>query len=215
MEKATTKSKPKQTPEQLYKAGYAAFEKGNYRKAIYLAGKCLLSADRDSYWYAGALALRCWAANWDGDAGMAIRDAYVLLAMDAGDDKMWFDGTALLNLGLIRRRGGDNGEAEVLFQFASERYAAYVIESDKPSEWLLIRDMFAAACFWAAQNETGKLDELAKELPNASSSSADTAHVRQAVDLYLRAARGENVGADARAATSKGVSRTFVALLLI
>jgi len=215
MDMEKTKTKTKRTPEKLYKDGYAAFEKGDYPKAIELAGACLQSAAGDSYWYPGALALRCWSATWMGDDERAVRDAYMLLSIDSGDDKMWFDGTALFNLGLIRRRNGDNEQAEFLFQFASERYAAYTVESDLPAEWPLIRDMFAAACRWAAVGETDKLETLAGALKKSPAAKGDMVHVKRAVDLYLRAAAGEDVRADAAAATSKGVSRTFVALLLI
>jgi hypothetical protein len=213
MEKSETKTT--HPPETLYKEGYAAFEHGDHGKAIELAEKCLHSAAPDSYWYPGALALRCWAASWNGNTETAIRDAYVLLSMDSGDDKMWFDGTALLNIGLVRRRNGDNLEAEILFQLASERYAAYEIESDRPAEWPLIRDLFAAACHWAAQNKTDKLETLSTTLKEHSGGKGDVVHIRQAVELFLRAAVDEDIRADAESAISKGVSRTFLAVLLI
>ncbi len=210
MEKTKTAAKP----EKLYKDGYAAFEKGNYEKAISRATECLNLAEIGSYWYPGALALRCWAANCHGDRQQAVRDAYMLLSIDSGDDKMWFDGTALLNLGLMRRRDGDVEEAGILFQIASERYAAYHIDPNKPTEWHLIRDLFAAACFWAAQGKTDKLDELADHLKKETAAEAEVGHIKKAVDLYLRAAGNENVLKEAEAATARGVSRAFVALLL-
>ncbi len=202
-------------PEKSYKSGYRAFEKGDYQKAIKLATECLNTAEIDSYWYPGALALRCWAANYAGDAEQVIRDAYMLLSIDSGDDKMWFDGTALLNLGLIRRRNGDVSEAEILFQFASERYGAYEIDAKQPPEWRLIRDLFVAACTWGAVNTIDKINELAKRLAEGPTAKKEIGHIKAATDLYLRAASGEDIHSEAEQATALGVSRAFVALLLI
>lgn len=204
-----------ENPEKLYKSGYRAFEKGDFEKAIRLASNCLNTADIDSYWYPGALALRCWAANYAGDSEQVIRDAYVLLSMDSGDDKMWFDGTALLNLGLLRRRGGDVSEAEILFQFASERYGAYEIDAKQPPEWRLIRDLFVASCTWAAVNTIDKINELAKKLAEGPTAKKEVGHIKAAAELYRRAASGEDIRSEAEQATGLGVSRAFVALLLL
>jgi len=204
-----------QNPEKIYKNGYRAFEKGDYTKAIGLATDCLKTAEIDSYWYPGALALRCWAANYGGDPEQVIRDAYMLMSIDSGDDKMWFDGTALLNLGLLRRRNGDVSEAEILFQFASERYAAYQIDPTHPAEWQLIRDLFVASCAWAALNTRDKIEELAGRLEESPTAKGDISHIKAATGLYQRAATGEDVRREAEKATGAGVSRAFVALLLI
>lgn len=204
-----------QDPEKMYKSGYQAFEKGDYDKAIRLASDCLNTAEIDSYWYPGAMALRCWSANHRGDADQVIRDAYVLLSMDSGDDKMWFDGTALLNLGLLRRRNGDISEAEILFQLASERFAAHQISAEQPMEWGLIRDLFAASCSWAALNTEDKVDELAGRLKQQPASKGEIAHIRKATRLYQQAASGKDVRNEAEKATGEGVSRAFVALLLL
>lgn len=204
-----------QNPEKLYKSGYRAFEKGDYDKAIGLAADCLKTADFDSYWYPGALALRCWAANYGGNAEQVIRDAYMLLSIDSGDDKMWFDGSALLNLGLLRRRGGDVSEAEILFQFAAERYGAYEIDAKQPPEWRIIRDLFVAACTWAALDSVDKLDELAGRLKEKPDAKGEIAHVGRVVELFKRAAAGKDVRDEAQKAVGNGVSRAFVALLLL
>ncbi len=204
-----------QNPEKLYKSGYRAFEKGDYTKAIQSAADCLSTAEIDSYWYPGALALRCWAANYGGDAEQVIRDAYMLLSIDSGDDKMWFDGTALLNLGLLRRHNGDVSEAEILFQFASERYAAYQIGAKQPPEWGLIRDLFVASCTWAALNTVDRLNDLARRLKENPAAKGKIAHIQLATQLYQKAASGEDVRGEAVKATSEGVSRAFVALLLL
>lgn len=204
-----------QNPEKLYKSGYQAFEKGDYDKAIGLATDCLKTADIDSYWYPGALALRCWAANYGGKAEQVIRDAYVLLSMDSGDDKMWFDGTALINLGLLRRRKGDISEAEILFQFAAERYGAYEINAKHPPESHFIRDLFVAACTWAALDSVDKLNELAGNLKGNPDSKGEIDHLRRAVELLQHAAEGKDVRDEAEKAAGNGVSRTFVSLLLL
>ena len=43
----------------------------------------------------------------------------------------------------------------------------------------------------------------------------ETRHLAQAVDLYLRRAQGENVRTEAEAAARDGVSRAFLALVLL
>ncbi len=204
-----------QNPEKTYKSGYRAFEKGDYGKAIQLATDCLNTAEIDSYWYPGALALRCWAANYGGNAEQVIRDAYMLMSIDSGDDKMWFDGTALLNLGLLRRHNGDVSEAEILFQFASERFAAHRIADDQPTEWALIRDLFVASCSWAAANGVDKIDELAARLAKQPTPKSKIGPIRVAAELYRHAAAGADVRDDAEKATGEGVSRALVALLLL
>jgi tetratricopeptide (TPR) repeat protein len=204
-----------QDPEKLYKSGYQAFESADYDKAIRLAADCMARADINSYWYPGALALRCWAANFAGQAEQVIRDAYVLLSIDSGDDKMWFDGTALLNLGLLRRHKGDAGESEILFQFAAERFGAYQIEAGQPPEWRFIRDLFVASCTWAALSTVDKFNELAGELNGHQAAKGEVGHIQRAIALYKRAAEGNDVRDEAEKATGNGVSRTFVALLLL
>lgn len=202
-------------PEQIYLDGYAAFEGGDYAKAVDLATKCMNAADVDSYWYAGAIGLRCWAANYLGDSASVVRDASVLLFSDTGDDKMWFDGLAVLNLALIRRRLGDVGDAEMLFDLARAKYSAYRIDSEKPAEWSLIKDLFEAITLWAAAGETDKLENLAQKLKASPGEDGERAYLARAVDLYLREANGEDVTADAADAAQNGVSRAFLALILI
>lgn len=202
-------------PERYYLDGYAAFDRGEYRKAVDLATGCLSRVPVDSYWYAGALGLRCWAANFLGDDAAVVRDANALLALDTGDDKMWFDGLAVLNLAIIRRRLGDVGESELLFSQASAKYAAYHIPPDRPSHQRAVNDLFIAVSHWAACGETDKLDTLSHRLSAANEPDEEIIGVYRAVDLYRRLAGREDVRADALAAAGNGVSRAFLAVILI
>ena len=200
--------------KKIYDDGYAALEKGDFASAIELAGQCLRAAPVDSYYYPGALALRCWAANFAGINETAVRDAHFLLALDTGDDKMWFDGVAAFNLAVIRRRLGDIGQAEFLFDKARAKYAAYRINHTMPDEWRLIREYFETVSHWAASGETDKIDDMAGRLSVLTDPSEEVAHIRRAVDLHQRLAHGEDVADEAVTAAEKGVSRTFLALLL-
>lgn len=201
--------------EKLYAEGYAALDRGDYARAVELAGQCLQNAPPDSYWYAGALGLRCWAANFTGDYDSVARDAHALLALDSGDHKMWFDGLAVFNLALIRRRLGDVGEAEMLFDQARAKYAAYRIPHQSPDDWRLVRELFEAVAHWAAGGETVRLDDLAGRLSVLMDNSGEIPGLQKAVDLYQRRARGEDVTKDARRAFDDGVSRAFLAALII
>jgi hypothetical protein len=202
-------------PEKIYTDGYAAFDRGDFAVAIKSAGKCLLAAPIDSYWFPGALGLRCWAANFADDRECVERDAHALLAIDTGDEKMWFDGLAAFNLALIRRRLGDVGEAELLFDQARAKYTAYRINPKKPDEWRLVRELFEAISHWAACGEADKVDDMAGRLSVLPDPSGETVHIHKAVDLYQRFVRGEDVADEAHRAADDGVSRTFLALILI
>jgi len=201
--------------KKLYSDGYAAFDHGDYAKAIELAGQCLKSAPADTYWYAGALGLRCWAANFAGDDESVRRDAAALLALDSGDHKMWFDGLAVFNLALIKRRLGDVGGAETLFDQARAKYASYRIPPKTPDDWRLVRELFEALSLWAACGETTKLDDLAGRLSIAPDRSDEIFGLQKAVDFYQRSIRGEDVTDEVRKASDDGVSRAFLAALLI
>jgi tetratricopeptide (TPR) repeat protein len=202
-------------PEKIYQDGYSAFDRGEYPRAINLATQCLKTADAGSYWYAGALGLRCWAANFAGDYDSVVIDAHTLLTLDTGDEKMWFDGLAVLNLALIRRRVGDVGQAERLFDQARAKYQAYRVNPKKPEDWPLVRQLFEAITHWAASGETDKLDDLAGILSVRSDPNGEIEQLKKAVDLYQRCARGEDVTAESGKVADEGVSRAFLALLLI
>jgi len=201
--------------KKIYADGYAAFDRGDYAKAIELANQCLKTAPLDSYWYAGALGLRCWVATFASDYESVGRDALALLALDSGDHKMWFDGLAVFNLALIRRRLGDVGEAETLFDQARAKYASYRIPPQTPDDWRLVREFFEALAHWFAGGETDKLEDLAGRLSILKDDSGDIPDLQTAVDLYQRSIRGEDVADEVRKAADDGVSRAYLAALLI
>lgn len=202
-------------PKEIYANGYAALDRGDFSGAIKLATTCLNASDTDSYWYAGALGLRCWAANYAGEHERVVLDAHALLALDSGDDKMWFDGLAAFNLAIIRRGLGDVGQAELLFDQARAKYQAYRVNPKMPDDWYLVRAFFEALAHWASSGNTDKIDDLAGRLSVMPNPSIAIDQMHKAADLHQRYARGENVGDEAAKAADDGVSRTFLALLLI
>lgn len=200
-------------PKELYIAGYGAFDKGDFPEAARLATQCLASAPSDSYWHFGALGLRCWATNYLGDITSVEKDAHTLLAEDSGTDKAWFDGLALFNLGLAYRQTGKTAKAREFFAQASERYTAHCIDSEQPSEWILVSEFFAVVTYWAAFGKTDRLDILAEKLTSLSGLNEETQHLNQSVALYQRLAKGEDVRQEA--ITLKGVSKAFLALIFV
>jgi hypothetical protein len=201
--------------EEVYQASYTAFDQGNFPKARLLASQCLVVAPRDSHWHLGALGLKCWASNYLGDNATVERNAAKLLSSEAGADKLWFDGLALFNLGLVSQRTRHTSEAKTYFTQASQRYAAYEISSGQSHTWALINKFFAALAHWASSGESKRLKQLAQELANYPASGEELVHLARAVDLYLRRARGEDVTAEAETAARQGVSRAFLAYLLL
>jgi tetratricopeptide (TPR) repeat protein len=202
-------------PEKIHADSCAALDRGRYDEAIELATQCLKVAPTDSYWYPGALGLRCWAANYTGDDIMVARDAHTLLAFDTGNEKMWFDGLAVLNLALVRRRVGDAGQAETLFDQARAKFQAYRINPGKPDEWRLARELFEALSYWGASGETDKIDDMAGRLSVVANPSDEVERLKKVIDLYQRYTRGEDVVKEARQAAIDGVSRVLLALILI
>lgn len=201
--------------EEKYFAGYAAFESGDYRTAVSLASDCIAGSAPDSYWHFGALGLRCWVANFLRDNTSVEDDANSLLSASSGVDKPWFDGLALYNLGLVQRRIGQTVAAKVLFKRASRRYAAYEIGDEQPLAWKLVNQFFVAVTHWAAYGEIGALDEFRLILDGIHSVDTEIQHLARAVDLYLRHEQGENVRGEAEAAVRLGVSRAFLAIILL
>jgi tetratricopeptide (TPR) repeat protein len=202
-------------PEQLCHDGCTAFDKGDYSGAIKKATQCIETAPADSYWYAAALELRCWAANFTDDQERVSRDANALLVLDTGDDKMWFDGLAVMNLALVRRRVGDIEQAETLFDQARAKFLSYRVAPQKEDKWRLRREFYEAVNYWAASGATDKLDDLSGRLSIAKNPSDEIVGIRRAVDLYQRHARGEDVGDEARQAADDGHSRAYLSALLL
>jgi len=201
--------------EEKYFAGYAAFESGDYRTAVSLASECIAGSAPDSYWHFGALGLRCWVTNFLRDNTSVENDAHTLLRASSGVDKPWFDGLAVYNLGLVQRRIGQAEAAKVLFERASRRYAAYEIRDEQPQAWKLVNQFFVAVTYWAACGDISALDELGQFLHGSHSVDTETGHLVEAVNLYLRRAKGEDVSSEAEAAVSDGVSRAFLAHILL
>jgi hypothetical protein len=199
----------------VYQASQAAFEQGYYPKARLLASQCLAVAPRDSYWHFRALELKCWAANYLGDNATVERDAAKLLACEAGADQLWFDGLALFNLGLVSQRTRRTRQAKTYFTQASQRYAAHKIRPGQPRRQILINKLFAAIAHWASSGECKNLKQLAQELANRPAFDQELEHLACAVDLYVRRALGDDVSADAETAARRGVSRAFLAYLLL
>ena len=201
--------------KEVYQAGYAAFDQGNFPKARLLASQCLAVTPQDSYWHSGALGLKCWSANYLGDNATVERDAAKLLSSDAGVDKLWFDGLALFNLGLVSRRTRRAREARTYFTQALQRYAAYEIRPGQPHTWAWINKFFVAIAHWASSGEANRLWQLARELANHPVFDDELHHLRRAVYLYLRRAMGEDVSAEAETAAQQGVSRAVLAYILL
>lgn len=202
-------------PQKIYTDGYAAFERGDYDAAIDLAGQCLRAADNDSYWYAGALGLRIWAATFSGDSRQMTLDASALLALDTGDHKMWFDGLALTNLGIRLRKAGDIGEAELIFSQASAKYLMYHVDAGQPDDDRYIVDLFAAVTHWAATDSPEKIQALADRMASDRKQAGEAVNVRRAMDIYLKMAGGDTVTSAVEQAIAEGVSRTLLALPLL
>ena len=201
-------------PGEVYRAGYAAFDRGDFTEAMLLGTQCLTLAAPDCYWHFGALGLRCWTANFLGNQASVERDAHTLLAEDSGTDKSWFDGLAHFNLGLVQRRAGNPDQAKALFAQASECYVTYQIRPEQPPEWALVNRLFAAVTHWAATDDSRKLEHLSAKLAGGAIPGDLTKQLTRVVDLYFRHIDGEEVTADTATATGEGVSRTFLALLL-
>lgn len=204
-----------QKPEEKYKAGWDAFEKGDFAAAIKEAAAVMQAAAADSRWYAAAMSLHCWASHFSGDLTAAERDACTILTLDSGDEKLWFDGQALINLGIMRRKVGDIGAAELIFDQASSRFAEYTMPPDSSSECEFSRDLFAAFAYWAARDETRKLEELAQRLKSRPPGDGNASHVYRSVELYLSMAKGNEVKAEAAKAAAEGVGRTLLAPILL
>lgn len=83
------------------------------------------------------------------------------------------------------------------------------------NEWALVSEFFASVTRWAASNETEMLGALREKLLHLSSSDEEMEHLKVALRLYGRLAKGEDVREEAQNAVFAGVSRAFLALILL
>ena len=202
--------------QKIYLDGYEAFEQGDFKSANALADTCLALSSQTSYWYAGALGLKCWVADFTNDLADLERTASTLLAMDTGTDKPWFDGVALLNLGLAKRKHGHTSEAQTLFLRAAERYKTQQLQPGQPSEWQNVIDYFSTLCRWAATEETIEWRKnLSQFRDDTSEQSELLRQLSAAVQLMLRYSEGEEIKQEAVELVKGGVSRTFLSVLLL
>jgi hypothetical protein len=201
--------------EEVYQASCVAFDQGNFPKARLLASQCLAVAPQDSYMHYGALGLKCWAANYLGDNVTVEREAAILLSGEASTDKRWFEALALFNLGLVSQRTRRTMQAKIFFNLASQRYGAYPVSTEQPRPRILINRFFAALAHWASTGDRKPLEELARNLSEHPVTDAELEPLARAVGLYLRRARGEDVTTEAETAVRQGVSRAFLAYILL
>ena len=201
---------------KIYLEGYEAFEQGDFRSANALADTCLALSSQTSYWYAGALGLKCWVANFTNNLAELEQTAETLLAMDTGTDKSWFDGVALLNLGLAKRKEGHTSEAQTLFLRAAERYKAQQLQPGQPSEWQSVIDYFSTLCRWAATEETIEWRSILIRFRDDTSEQSEL--LRQlsvAAQIMLRFSEDEEVKRETIELVKEGISRTFLSVLLL
>lgn len=202
--------------QKIYLDGYEAFEQGDFRSANALADTCLTLSSQTSYWYAGALGLKCWVANFTSDVADLERTAATMLAMGTGTDKPWFDGVALLNLGLAKRKDGHTSEAQTLFLRAAERYRTQQLQPGQPSEWQNVVDYFNILGRWAATEETFEWRKITNRFRDDPGEHTEL--MRQlltAVQLMLRYSEGEEVMQEAVELVEEGISRTFLSVILL
>lgn len=203
------------TVKDIYFAGYSAFEKGNYEKAAKLARKCLRIAKQDSYWYSGALGLCCWTANFTGDHTSVEQYAHVLLAVKTGDQKAWFDAVASFNLGLTHRKNRRLDEANIAFSNAAQCYSTFLKQGNHPTDWTLIIRLFFSIAMFAMDRDKKHFVNLLDRISQFQDTSEVVKNVKQTIKIYLRHSSGEDVKKDAIKIVQMGVSRTFLAYILL
>jgi hypothetical protein len=202
--------------QKIYLDGYEAFEQGDFTRANELADTCLTLSSQTSYWYAGALGLKCWVANFTNNLAELDQTADALLSIDTGTDKPWFDRVALLNLGLARGKDRQSSEARRLFMRAAVRYKAQELQPGQPGEWENVLDYFSTLCRWAATDETVEWRNILKRFREDKSEQSELMQqLSSAVQLMLRYSEGEEVKREAIGLVKEGVSRTFLSVLLL
>ncbi|MFZ5981096.1 MAG: hypothetical protein ACOYVF_10735 [Candidatus Zixiibacteriota bacterium] len=204
-----------ENPKKLYLDAYDHFNRGYFEDAFVLGLKCLESAPKNSYWHPGTMGLLCWAANFMEDNSNVEIYANKLIELDCGADKPWFDGLARFNLALKCCRNNRISEAKRYFTRASENYSAYTVDSDLPPESVMVHRFFIGLSHLAASGDPEPLKQLDRELETLNSDDEEMGQLRQAISLNLRYIDGENVRDEAVRAAEEGISRTFLAAILL
>jgi len=202
--------------DQIYFEGYDAFEKGDYEKAFKLSETCLATSPPDSYWYAGALGLECWIANFTHNMEKVERSAEKLLSLETGDDKSWFDGLAWFNLGLARAQVGRMNDAKTYFLSVAESYRSQELQARQPAEWQMVLEYFATLARWSASGENAEWVEFMSRIDKDEVGRGELAQqLLAAARIILRCSKGEEVKKDAIEMVKTGVSRTFLSPVLL
>jgi hypothetical protein len=203
-----------QSAQEIYLTAYEAFEGGDFGRARSLAEACLEVSPQDSYWYAGALGLKCWITSFENLPTELEETAAALIALDTGGDALWFEGLARLTLGISKRRQGKPAEARELFHRAGQCYAAQELHPGQPEEWRDVLDYFSTLCVWAASGEGRTFDDFLAGLATHPQGEL-IQQLTAAAQLMIRYAAGEDVRTDAVDLVKQGVSRTFIAFPLM
>jgi tetratricopeptide (TPR) repeat protein len=201
--------------KEIYFSGYSAFEKGRFQEAAKIAQECLRASEEKSYWHFGTLGLCCWISNFIGDHVGVEKYAHSLLESDSGEQKAWFDALACFNLGIAYKRNSRLDDAKVFFNDASRLYSSFLEQKDRPSEWSFIVKLFFSISKYAASGEKEHFSDLLGELQRSADKSEAVKHIEDVVRIYIRHTKGADVKLDAAKAVHKGVSRTFLAFVLL
>ena len=201
--------------KQIYLDAYEKFNAGDFEGSFELGKECLAATAPDTYYRFGALGLLCWCSNFMLNNSNVEIYGNKLIAFDTGGDKPWFDGLARFNLGMKCRRNSRLSEARRYFARASENYAAYKASPEQPPEWTMVNRFFTVLTGAAATDDPAPLRTLAEDLDNFTSRDEEIEHLRRAVQLNIRYIEGETVLDEAQKVADEGVSRTFLALILL
>jgi hypothetical protein len=201
--------------EELYTRAYEFFDRGDYALSRKLADECCDRSSNESYWYWGALGLRCWLCNFMDDGRGLEEVAAELISECPAPHRPWFSGLAHLNLALWMARRGGVDQARAAFSAAASAYDKYELGATEPMGWALVLRYFAAVARWKSGAGAQELQELHTEIGSLDQSVNSPEGLREAVELACRNAQGESVTMAARHAVATGVSRAFLAPLLL
>jgi hypothetical protein len=127
----------------------------------------------------------------------------------------WFSGLAHLNIALWLARRGEVDRARTAFSAAAEAYDEYELADQQPTEWALVLRYFAAVARWKSGAGIQDLEDLHKEIRSGDRSVDYPDGLPEAVQLAWRHAQGEPVSMAVHHAVERGVSRAFLAPLLL